>query len=567
MVKYTEAVKLRDMRELVERAGELYGALDAFIELDSGGNEHAYTFSQVREDVAALGTALFEKGLAGKHVAIVGEACYSWVVSYLAVVNAGGVAVPLDRELTNEDLVSLLRKGDADAVFYGDALHQEMPAILAECPLVGFSVNISRYARESHNPGFDALLELGQSVLEAGDTRFAEVVIDPHALAVIIFTSGTTGANKGVMLSHHNLMFVQWSLASITDPGMDIRRSLSLLPLHHSYGSTNFLAVLYGGTTICFNDTILHLKDNLARFRPDYVGLVPMILEGMYQTVVREAEKNNLTKALRFGLAYSNLLRKFGLDLRRTLFKPVLEHFGGNMKAIGCGGATLRPELVKWYNSLGIDIPEAYGLTECGPLVTGNSSFLYVPGSVGIPGRDIEVRIGDPDSDGNGETQVKGENVMLGYYKDPVATEQTFTEDGWLKTGDRGHLGRKGALFLTGRIKNLIVLGNGKNVSPEEVEETLQNNLPYVTELLVYEAPDTGQGARIALTVYFDPQWLDRMGAEQARAQLRADVDKVNRELTVYKRVQVLQVRDVPFEKTSTHKVKRNQQPVEVTIL
>lgn len=234
----------------------------------------------------------------------------------------------------------------------------------------------------------------------------------------------------------------------------------------------------------------------------------------------------------------------------------MLEHFGGNLKYLGVGGAPLRPEIIKFYDALGIELQSGYGLTELVP-ATMNGTIRNVPGSVGIPCRGVEIRIGDVGPDGDGEIQLRGENVMLGYYKDPEATAQVFTHDGWLRTGDLGHLGRDGALFLTGRIKNLIILGNGKNVAPEELEEVFANNLPYVKELLVSETPDEGEGPRIALTVYFEPAWLQEVGPEQARAQLDADVARVNRKLTVYKRVEVVNVRDTEFEKTATRKIKR----------
>lgn len=557
MVRYWEVERLRDLRELVERGADRYGDRLAYIDLDASGGEHAYTFNQVRQDVAALGTALIERGLAGKHIAIVAESCYTFPICYLSVVNSGGVIVPLDRELSHDDLVKLLHKGDVEAVFHGDCLLDEIPAILEQCPQLQATFTISRYADNPPGPTFDTLLAEGRTLLAAGDTRFAQTVIDPEALAVIMFTSGTTGANKGVMLNHRYLAAVIWSQASMSPPWKPGARSLSVLPIHHIFEfNLHTLLVLEAGFTLCYNDSILHLRQNLVRFKPDMIPMVPMIAEGLYKAIMRETEKNNLTKALKFGLAYAALLRKVGLDLRRVFFKPVLEHFGGNLKTIACGGAPLRPEIEKFYDRLGIDVLSGYGLTECVP-ATNNGELGYVAGSVGIPVRGVQIRIRDVGPDGDGEIQLKGDNVMLGYYRDPAATAQVFTDDGWLRTGDLGHIGRRGALFLTGRIKNLIILDNGKNVSPEELEEVFCNNLPYVKELLVSEAPDTGQGPRIALTVYFEPEWLLEVGPEKARARLDDDVLRVNRTLTSYKRVQVVDVRDNEFEKTPTRKIKR----------
>lgn len=314
--RYYDGVRLRDLRELVERGAAEFGDKIAYIDLDSADVEHAYSFNQVRDDVAALGTALIERGLAGKHVAIVAESCYAYPICYLAVVNSGGVIVPLDKQLTNEDLVRLLNKGDVEVLLYGDSLRGDIPAILEQCPCISASFNISRYAAES---AFDALLAEGNALLEAGDKRFAEVVVDPEALMVILFTSGTTGANKGVMISHKAMTAVLWNQASVMEMEGDGWRSLSVLPIHHTFEfNLHTLAVLYGGFTLCYNDSILHLRQNLIRFQPHMIPMVPMIAEGLYKAIMRETEKNNLTKALRFGLAYSNLLRKVGLDLRRV---------------------------------------------------------------------------------------------------------------------------------------------------------------------------------------------------------------------------------------------------------
>jgi len=554
--KYFDTPSLRDLRELVDRAAREYRSRVAYKDLDAAGGGHEYTFLQVRNDVAAFGTALIEDGLAGRHIAIMAESCYAYVIAYLAVANSGGVVVPLDKELTSDDLAKLLRKSDAVAVFYGDAFREEMPGILAQCPDVASAVNISRYARPYHHPGFDALLERGRDLLADGDTRFAEVTLDPNAMTAILFTSGTTGANKGVQLSQHNLLAMLQSVFSLYKlPQV----SYSVLPINHSYEfNVHVLGALYGGLTVCFNDSIMHVQENLLRYRPEMSLMVPMIIEQIYKNIWKEAERNHLAGHLRYAVRLSNVLRTVRIDLRSLFFRPVHQQFGGNLRLIVSGGAPLRPEIEKGLDSLGFRVFNGYGITECSPFISANCTLMSVPGSVGIVPPGIEVRIGDPGPDGEGEIQVRGANVMLGYYNDPDATARTFTPDGWFKTGDLGHFGRKGALFITGRAKNLIVLANGKNVQPEELEEILAAHIDYLDEVMVHEHQDEDGRGRIVASAWLNPEWVLDVGLEEARLRYEQDVAKVNRKLAAYKRIHVAHVRDQAFEKTTTRKIKRN---------
>ena len=488
---------------------------------------------------------------------MVGESSYAYVVCYLAVVCTGGVIVPLDRELTDAELADLIVRCDADAVLYGDELHADIEGILAHCPRVRLTVNISRYAPTSHRPGFDALLARGRQLLAAGDTRFAEVSIDPDAPAAILFTSGTTGPSKGVMLSQRNIVTVIHSAFSLF---RFPRVCLSVLPINHAYEfNLNVLGCLFDGITLCFNDSIMHVRENLGRFRPEMSLMVPMIVEALYKNIWKEAEKNHMTGYLKYAVALSNGLRTVGIDLRRVFFRPILEHFGGRLRVIVCGGAPLGPDVVAGLTSFGITVYNGYGITECAPLISSNCTLRSVPGSVGVPVPDLEVRIGEPDPDGTGEIQVRGPAVMLGYYRDPVATRQAFTEDGWFRTGDLGHLGKRGALFITGRQKNLIILPNGKNVQPEEIEEALLGGIAYLREVVVHELVDQTGAPRIAASAFLDPDWVGGVGFEGARARFEADVAAVNQRLAVYKRVCLTNLREHEFEKTSTRKIMRHR--------
>ena len=558
-VRYFPTHRLRDLRELVQRSANEFGDRTAFKELDRSEEVHSYSFVQLRDDVAALGTALLALGVAGRHVALVGESCYSYVVSYLAVVNAGAVIVPLDKELTVDELARLVQKSDAELLFYGDAVAHDVPAIRDACTKLSDAVSIDLYCagNDASDHSVPDLLRTGRALLAQGDTSFATVEIDPSALCAILFTSGTTGANKGVMLTQNNITAVihgAYSIHSLRPV------SLSVLPINHSYEfNLHVLGAVFGGITLCFNDSVKHVRDNLGRFQPEMTLMVPMIVEALFKNIWREAEKNHLDTHLRYGLWLSNALRRIGIDLRRYYFIPVIQSLGGKLNMIVCGGAPLRAEVVKGMSDLGIEVYNGYGITECSPLISSNCALANIPGSVGIPIPCVSIRIDSPDAAGNGEIQVKGDNVMVGYYNDPEATARTFTQDGWFKTGDLGHLGRRNALFITGRQKNLIILPNGKNVQPEELEEHLLSCIEYVKEVLVHASTDEAGVEHIVATAFLDTTFVQGVGPDEAEARFREDVARHNRKLAGYKQIHLAQVRDCEFTKTSTNKIKRNE--------
>lgn len=553
--KYYSAERVQDLRELVVRGARRYGDRIAFKDLDGAGNVHQHSFRQLQADVAALGTALLDRGFAGKHVALVGESSYSYVLCYLAVVNIGAVVVPIDKELTKDELIQLMRRSDVEALLHTDTL-SELDDLLKQCPRISIAANMGMYARDDEGPGINALLELGRTLVGRGDRRYEDLVADPEALCAILFTSGTTGANKGVMLCQRNLTTVihgAFSLFRFQEV------SMSVLPIHHSYEfNLHVLGSIYGGITLCFNDSLMHVAKNLLLYQPQMSLMVPMIVDALHKNIWREATKHNLARHLRYGIWYSNLLRRIGIDQSRFFFKPILTNLGGQLQMIVCGAAPLNPALAKGMTSLGIEVYNGYGITECAPLIASNCPLLSVNGSVGrtIPG--LELRIDSPDADGSGEIQVRGDNVMLGYYNDPDATARSFTADGWFKTGDLGRIGRRGALFITGRQKNLIVLPNGKNVQPEELEELLYVHIDYLKEVVVHQGLNTAGGEIIVASGYLQPEYVQTVGLEAAQDQFRADVARINRRVAGYKNIHQVHIREAEFEKTSTRKIKRH---------
>lgn len=553
---YYETDYIHTLRDLLERSEKKYSLDFAYKELDPERNLHSYTFVQLREDVDALGTSLLERGLLGKHFAIVGESSYSYVVSYMAVSMGLGVIVPLDKELSKEELLKLICKSDAEVLLYSELLSDDVEELKGSCPEVRTFINISMYGTKMGSISILDLLQEGRSLINSGDRRYKTLPIDRNKMAAILFTSGTTGVNKGVMLSHKNILTVIHSAFSMFRFS---KVSFSVLPINHTYEfNLHILGCLYGGITLCFNDSIKHVKDNLMIFQPGMTLMVPMIVESLYKNIWKEAEKNNLTKHLQYGIWFSNLIRKVGIDQRKLFFKPIIESLGGNLQTIVCGGAPLRPDIVKGFEDIGISVYNGYGITECAPLIATNCTMKNIAGSVGFVIPDNLVRIADTDEDGIGEIQIQGDNVMMGYYKDPVSTRKTFTADGWFKTGDLGYLDRKGALYITGREKNLIILANGKNVHPEELEEYILDHLVYVKEVVVY-APLSPEGNEVMIMAeaYMEDQFLIEKGVDEAKKILKEDISKLNHKLSVYKRIHDVELRECEFEKTTTKKIKR----------
>ena len=553
---YYETDYIHTLRNLLERSEKKYGLDFAYKELDPERNLHSYTFVQLREDADALGTSLLERGLLGKHFAIVGESSYSYVVSYMAVSMGLGVIVPLDKELSKEELLKLICKSDAEVLLYSELLSDDVEELKGSCPEVRTFINISMYSTKMGSISILDLLQEGRSLINSGDRKYKTLPIDRNKMAAILFTSGTTGVHKGVMLSHKNIITVIHSAFSMFRFS---KVSFSVLPINHTYEfNLHVLGCLYGGITLCFNDSIKHVKDNLMIFQPGMTLMVPMIVESLYKNIWKEAEKNNLTKHLQYGIWFSNLIRKVGIDQRKLFFKPIMESLGGNLQTIVCGGAPLRPDIVKGFEDIGISVYNGYGITECAPLIATNCTMKNIAGSVGFVIPDNLVRIADTDEDGIGEIQVQGDNVMMGYYKDPVSTRKTFTADGWFKTGDLGYLDRKGALYITGREKNLIILANGKNVHPEELEEYILDQLAYVKEVVVY-APLSPEGNEVMIMAeaYVKDQFLIEKGVDEAKKILKEDISKLNHKLSVYKRIHDVELRECEFEKTSTKKIKR----------
>ncbi len=555
--KFNTCIRLRDLRELVDYAAEKYNVKPAFKEIGPDRQIIEHNYNQLKFDIAALGTKLLADGLEGKHFALIGESTYNYVLSYLSVANGAGVIVPIDKELTMDDMIKLIRKSDSEIIFFSDCCAPFIADILAQSPDIFMAVNIGNAKPNCSFLSLNDLIDAGKKLLQEGDTCYTGITLDVDKNCSILFTSGTTGVNKGVMLCQRNLattVYSALSLFALPDT------SFSILPINHTYEfNIHVLGCIFGGGTLCFNDSLKHVKDNLKLFKPNMSLMVPMIVEGLYKNIWKETARVNLTSHLKYGIWFSNALRKIGIDLRKVLFAPVMENLGGQLNFIVCGGAPLNPDLIKGFDDIGISVYNGYGITECSPLISSNSPLSNVPGSVGVVVPGCTVRIGEIRADGRGEIQAKGDNVMLGYYKDDEATRLSFTDDGWFKTGDIGYMDHKGNLYITGRAKNLIILSNGKNVHPEELEEYIVSMIPYVREVVVYAMlDDHGNESVITAEAYLDQQVTQEVGWEKASEMFAESMKKVNRHLAAYKRITKTVIRETEFEKTTTKKIKRN---------
>lgn len=530
---YYEIADVHTLRDLIAY-GRDHGR-DLTIFYTGKENNEPMSFKTAYDDVVALGTFLLNRGFHGAHIALLGENSTEWCLSYFGVVNSANVAVPLDKELPQEDLADILRHCGCQAIFYSDKYKSQIEYFRAQEG--DFPAMLYLPLAE-----FDSYLKEGQDLIDSGCTFYDDEPVTPDTLACIVYTSGTSGKSKGVMLTHGNLT----SDVVATCQCVTARSTQIFLPMNHtfSWASAMFAAFLYT-TDAHISGNMKRIVKDLNRNKPQNISAVPLMVEMLYNGIWTGARKQGQEKRLRRMLAFSRALMSMGIDARRRLFKQVRENFGGNLDTIICGGAALDKRFQEGLFEFGINVINGYGITECSPVVAVNRNHDYRFGSVGKPLPCNKVMIHDPDENGIGEIYVSGTNVMQGYYKDPEATAEAFDGE-WFKTGDFGRMDKDGFLYITGRKKNLIILANGKNISPEELEQKLAR-LDYVREVAVYEEDK-------AITGEF---YLDEEACPDAREKLKEDLKRFNASMPASKNIQRSKIRETPFEKTTTMKIKR----------
>ncbi|HZK38981.1 MAG TPA: AMP-binding protein [Clostridia bacterium] len=551
---------IKDLRDLVQSSAELYGEQTLYVYKETQETLR-YSYARLWDEMNSIGTALAKFDLLGCGVVVTGNTNPHYVTAYLTAVNGGGYIVPLDNELSAEQTFNFIERSEAQVIFYTDSQNSKIAQIAPQLKNIKLFVPINPgedYKFAENVIPIEELIAMGKAELEAGNTTYTKHEIDMNKMSAILFTSGTTGTSKGVMLSQNNLTAAINATVQ-TMPFEDDIRSISILPVHHAYEMTcEHLSAMVIGGEMYINDNIKHIKRTLSEFKPTILVVVPLFVETMYKRIWVEARKKGMDKKLKFGLALSNFLLRFKIDIRKKLFSDVTAAFGGDVKLVVCGGAPIDPELVKNFYALGIVILEGYGITECAPLVAVNLPSKIKLGSVGQPvmGCTVKIDTESPDADGDtGEILVKGENVMLGYFKDPEATSEVFTEDGWFRTGDFGYVDKQGYVFITGRKKNIIITSNGKNVYPEELEEYI-DKIELVEESVVIERKKEGAPIIVAIIVP-NEELTEGMTDDEIYKKIKAEVDRINNGLPPHKFIYDIEIRHEKFERNTTLKIIR----------
>lgn len=541
------------LRQLVDEGADMYGDKPAFKYRD-GKNIISVSYKEFRHQMDAFGTALCVLGIENKHIAIIGNNRYEWALSYLTVLNSNAVVVPIDKELSVEETHYILDFSDCSAIIYSKSTEEKISSLIESLPNVTHYICMDEPAvNDDNHYSMHELISRGMKLLDNGDKRYLGLSHDIDGMKELLFTSGTTGKAKGVMLSERCLCFnivnsqkMMW----ISDT------CLSVLPHHHAYESTcGILTMLHHGLTICINENLRTLLPNFKTYNPTEVLLVPLFLEKFYRTIWDKIEEKGKTAAVKKLIKLSRGLLKAGIDMRKIFFKDILSTFGGNCKSIICGGAPLKPHIAEFFTDIGITLINGYGISECGPLVTVNRPEFHDYESVGLPLPGVELKIFEPNSNGEGEICVKGANVMLGYYKNPEATAKVIV-DGWFHTGDVGRIGHDGFLFITGRIKNMIVLANGKNVYPEEIEDKLCGMCEYIDEIVI-SAVTKGSSVVLGAEIYPNLDRAKQKGVSDVQKVIRDTITRYNDAEPPYKSIKNITFRDHEFEKTTTKKIKR----------
>lgn len=497
------------------------------------------TYAEFYQEIRWLATYLLKRGVRNHKIALMGENTYQWLLSYFAIVTSGNIAVLLAKDFTAEEVGILLGQTDTDLIVASKSC---LPVVEAGRKTLGKT-------RVMCLADIDEWIEKGRKFYERGRNLYETLAIEPDRLATIFFTSGTSGISKAVMLSQHNMARdISLTMQLFYPPEGSV---MAVLPFHHAFGLvTAVMKAFHYGRPIFINSSLSDFMKEIPIAKPKTLFLVPLFVETFSKTIWRTARKQGQDKKLRQGIKLSDALLKVGVDKRRELFKDVLDKFGGELEYIICGGAPLDPCYVKEFRSLGISILNGYGITECSPVLSVNRNHYWRDGSVGQIVPHVSIRIYEPDEEGIGEIQVKGENVMMGYYRNDEATGEAFI-DGWYRTGDLGYIDRDGFLFITGRAKNLIILANGENVSPEELEQMIER-IPEVAEVVAYEEDK-------AITAEIFPDDTTGLPEDQVRKAIEEQIKKLNTQLPNHKKIHKIKFRSVEFEKTATKKIKRYQ--------
>ena len=556
-----EVQEFNNIKEIIYNSAKKYKDHIAFTIKHQNGKEIEYenkTYPDVLNDINTLGKALYDLGAKGKRVAIIGKNRYEWVIAHLANLLGGIVSVPLDKDLQIEELESSLIRSKADYIVFDSKLTEKMQEIRNNN-----KTNLKEFICMDKKEGFLSIAELLEKGKKMENDEYVKNEIDNDAMGILLFTSGTTSKSKAVMLSQKNIASNIYAM-QICEDIRDTDTNIAFLPFHHIFGSTCMVMMIASGVKTVFPDGLRYIKNNLNEYKVTIFVGVPILVGAIYKTIMKEIEKQGKTKLIKAVIKFSNALLKIHIDLRRKLFKQVINALGGELRFVISGGAPADAKISKGFNELGIKTVQGYGLTETSPVIAAEDDNHMKNGSIGIPMCNVELEVVNKDEEGIGEIRVKGPNVMLGYYEMPEETAKVL-KDGWFYTGDLGYVDNEGYIYITGRSKSLIVLKNGKKVFPEELE-TIINRLELVSESMVFGLPDKQDknDVKLSVKIVYDKEIVKEKYPEKTEEEVYQiiwqQVKEINKGFPRYKHIQNMILTDKELIKTSTKKVKRQEE-------
>lgn len=561
--------EFKGIKELIYNSAKTYANNIAFVVKHQEGKNKTYeniTYKMLLEQINALGTKLYSMGLKNKRIAILGRNRYEWALGHLTSLLGGIISVPLDKDLQVDELENSLIRSKADAIYFDEKYIEKIEEIKNRN-----NTNVKEYICMSKIAGYDdihTLKEEGQKLLEEGNKEYISAKIDENAMNILLFTSGTTSKSKAVMLSQKNIASNVYAMQRVEDI-RSTDSNLAFLPMHHIFGSTCLIVMLACGVRTSFPDGLRYVAQNLKEYEVSLFVGVPLLVEAIYNKVVKEIDKQGKTKLIKNAIRVSNFLLKLHIDIRRKLFKPIIDQLGGKMRFVISGGAPLDPKIQKGFIDLGINVAQGYGLTETSPVIAAENMYKSRTGSIGVPMENVTVEIVNKDDNGIGELRAKGPNVMLGYYENDEETNKVL-KDGWFYTGDLGYIDKDGFIFITGRQKNMIVLKNGKKIFPEEIE-TLVNRIDLVEECMVFGMPDEvdKNDVKLSVKVVYNKDEVIQKYGDISFDEIRDIIwdrikNEVNTTVPRYKHIMNMILTDKELIKTTTKKVKRNEELKEI---
>ena len=543
-----EATEFNNIREIIKNAVKKHPENKAFILKEKKDKEIIYkdiTYKQFDKDIDGLGTALINMGLKGKRIAIIGKNRYEWILSYLSVINGTGIVVPLDKGLPEAEIESSLVRSKADCIIFESSYIEMISNIKANN-----KTNVSKFiCMDDDQEEFTKLSELiskGKKLLEEGNDTFITSTINATEMSILLFTSGTTSASKAVMLSHKNIASNICAMTRCEDI-RSTDSNIAFLPFHHTFGCTGILMFLSVGATNVFCDGLRYIQKNLVEYKVSTFVCVPLLIESIYKKIMQEIDKTGQTKKV-----------EFGIDVRRKIFKQIIDKLGGEIRMVISGASGIDPKVAEGFRNFGIYVAQGYGLTETSPVLAAENIKYFKSGSTGLPMPGVEIKINNPNEQGVGEIIAKGPNVMLGYYENEEETNKVL-KDGWFYTGDLAYIDKDGFIFITGRQKNVIVLKNGKNIYPEELE-ALIGNMSYVKECMVY-GKEKDDDLVVSAKIVYDPDYMkekfQKTEEEDIKQKIWEDIKEINKTMPNYKHIKNIVVTDKEMIKTTTAKIKR----------